>query len=134
MKAVQKFIKKNEKALGVIVHYIPAPILVRIIFGVALPLMVKKKDHKKFKGKKIAYQFTFDRMPGRTSWVLEIIDGKARMYKGEKDFPNMILNASGRDFIDLATGYLPMMTAIQSGRVGINGGPAMQMKSIMSLF
>ena len=134
MKALQKFLKKNEKAIGSIVHYIPAPILVRIIFGIALPIMVKKKYHKKFKGKKIAYQFSFDRMPGRKSWVLEINDGKARIVSGEKDFPNMILNATGRDFIDLATGYLPMMTAIQSGRVGINGGPAMQMKSIMSLF
>lgn len=134
MKALQKFLKKNEKAIGTMVHYIPAPILIRIIFGIAMPIMVKKKEHKKFKDKEIYYQFSFDKMPGRKSWVLEIKNGKARVYKGEKDFPDMILNATGRDFIDLATGYLPMMTAIQSGRVGINGGPAMQMKTILALF
>jgi putative sterol carrier protein len=134
MKAIQKFIKKNEKAMGIIVHYLPGWLLVRIIFGIAFPIMVGKKEYKKFKGKEIAFQFTFNGMPGKKSWVLEIKDGKARITSGIKDYPKMIINASARDFIDFATGYLSMMTAIQSGRIGINGGPAMQMKVIMDLF
>ncbi len=133
MKAIQKFIKKNERALGVIVHYLPAWLLVRIIFGIAFPFMVGKKEYKKYKGKSLAYQFTFTGMPGRKSWVLRINDGKAKVTSGLEDYPKMIINSSARDFIDLATGYLSMMTGIQSGRIGINGGPAMQMKIIMDL-
>ena len=134
MKAIQKFIKKNEKALGAIVHYLlPAWLLVRVIFGLAFPIMVGKKEYKKYKGKSMAYQFTFTGMPGKKSWVLRINDGKAKVTSGIDDYPKMIINASAQDFIDFATGYLSMMTAIQSGRIGINGGPAMQMKVIMDL-
>lgn len=133
MKAIQKFIKKNEKAIGVIVHYLPAWLLVRIIFGIAFPSMVGKKEYKKYKGKSIAYQFTFTGMPGKKSWVLKINDGKAKVTGGIEDYPKMIINASAQDFIDLSTGYLPLNSAIQSGRIGINGGPAMQMKVIMDL-
>ncbi len=130
---MQKFLKKNQQAFRAIVHYLPSSVLIRLIFDIAFPMMVKKKEYKKYKGQHLAFQFTIDKIFGKKSWVLDINDGKARVSRGAKGFPKMIINSSGRDFIDLATGYLSMMTAIQSGRVGINGGPAMQMKIIMDL-
>ena len=130
----QQFFKKNKKTVAKVMHFVPAPPLIHLIFDVAFPKMVQKKEYKKFKGTKTDFQFTFSEMPGKKSWVLDIDDGKVRVYRGEKDFPHMVVNSSARDFIDLTTGYLPEAKAMMSGRLAVNGGPAMKMKIIMGLF
>jgi len=96
--------------------------------------MVKNKEYKKCKGQKMDSQFCFSDMPGKKSWVMDIDDGTVRVYRGEKDMPEMVINASARDFIDLTTGYLSETTAMMSGRLAINGGPASKMKVFMGLF
>jgi putative sterol carrier protein len=73
-------------------------------------------------------------MPGKRSWVIDIDDGEVRVYRGEKDIPHMVINASARDFIDLTTGYLTEAKAMMSGRLAVNGGPATKLKTIMELF
>jgi putative sterol carrier protein len=130
----QQFFKKNKKKIARVIHFLPAPPLIHFMFDVALPRMVQKKDHKKFHGVKTDFQFTFTEMPGRKSWVLDIDDGKVRVYRGEKDFPHMVINASARDFVDLTTGYLSEATAMTSGRLAVNGGPATKLKMVMGLF
>ncbi len=130
----QKFFKKNKKTVAKVMHFVPAPPLIHLIFDVAFPKMVGKKEYKKFKGTKTDFQFIFSEMPGEKSWVLDIDDGKVRVYRGEKDFPHMVVNSSARDFIDLATGYLPEAKAMMSGKLAVNGGPVMKMKIIMGLF
>ena len=113
---------------------LPAPPMIYLMFDMTLPRMVHKKEHKKFKGTKTDFQFTFTEMPGRRSWVVDIDDGKVRVYRGEKDHPHMVINATARDFVDLTTGYLPETTAMLSGRLAVNGGPVTKMKMVMSLF
>ena len=133
-KKAQNFYKKNKKAVATFIHYIPAPSIIHLIFDVAFPLMVRGKEYKKFRGRKTDFQFTFTEMPGTKSWVIDIDDGRVNVFRGEKNIPHMVVNSSGRDFIDLATGYLPEAKAMMSGRLAVNGGPATQMKVIMGLF
>lgn len=130
----QAFFKKNRKTVARVVHHIPAPPLIHLIFDVAFPRVVSRREYKKFKGVRTDFQFTFSEMPGRKSWVLEIDDGKVRVTRGEKDFPHMVINASARDFIDLTSGYLSETTAMMSGRLAVNGGPATKLKMVMGLF
>jgi putative sterol carrier protein len=80
------------------------------------------------------FQFTFSEMPGKKSWVIDIDDGKVRVYRGEKDLPHMVIIASARDFIDLTSGYFPEAKAMMSGRLAVNGGPATKLKAGMDLF
>ena len=103
-------------------------------FDGAFPRMVRQKHFKKFEGMKTDFQFTFSEMPGKKSWVIDIDDGKVRVYRGEKDLPHMVINASARDFIDLTYGYLPEAKAMMSGRLAVNGGPATKLKTVMDLF
>jgi putative sterol carrier protein len=133
-KKSQEFLKRNRKTVARVVHMLPAPPMIYLMFDVTLPRMVNKKEHKKFKGTKTDFQFTFTDMPGRRSWVVDIDDGKVRVYRGEKDHPHMVINATARDFVDLTTGYLPETTAMLSGRLAVNGGPVTKMKMVMSLF
>jgi putative sterol carrier protein len=133
-KKSQTFFKKNRKTVARIMHYIPAPPLIHLIFDVTFPRMVAKRNYKKFKGVHTDFQFTFSEMPGRKSWVLEIDDGKVRVTRGEADYPHMVINSSARDFIDLTSGYLPETTAMMSGRLAVNGGPASKLKMVMGLF
>ena len=114
----QQFFKKNRKTIAKVMHHVPAPPLIHLFFDVTLPRMVQKKEYQNFKGQKTNLQFTFSEMPGRKSWVIDIDDGKVRIYRGEKDFPAMIINSSARDFIDLTTGYLSEATAMKEGSVG----------------
>lgn len=130
----EAFFKKNKKTIAHVLHFMPAPPLIHLVFDMAFPRMVQKREYKKFKGKKMDFQFSFTKMPGKKSWVIDIDDGKVRVYRGEKDFPEMVINASARDFIDLATGYLPEAKAMMSGRLAVNGGPATKMKVVMGLF
>ena len=74
------------------------------------------------------------REPVKILGVMDIDDGKVSVYRGEKDMPEMVINSSARDFIDLVTGYLSETKAMMSGRLAINGGPATKMKVFMSLF
>ncbi len=129
-----KFYKENKKTFAKGIHFIPAPFLIHLIFDVAFPRMVQNKEYKKFKGQKMDFQFSFTEMPGKKTWVMDIDDGKVKVYRGEKDMPEMVINASARDFIDLTTGYLPETKAMMSGRLAINGGPATKMKVFMGLF
>ena len=133
-KRSQQFYKKNKKAIATAVHFMPAPPLIHLIFDAAFPLMVRNKTFKKYQGMTTDFQFTFSEMPGKRSWVIDIDDGKVRVYRGEKDMPHMVINASARDFIDLTTGYLPEARAMLSGRLAVNGGPATKLKTIMDLF
>ena len=133
-KKSQQFYKRNKKAFATAIHFIPAPPLIHLIFDAAFPLMVRNKTFKKYKGMTTDFQFTFSEMPGKRSWVIDIDDGKVRVYRGEKDMPHMVINASARDFIDLTTGYLPEARAMMSGRLAVNGGPATKLKTIMDLF
>jgi len=128
------FFKKNRKTVARVVHHVPAPPLIHLIFDVAFPRMVARRTYKKFKGVHTDFQFTFSDMPGRKSWVLEIDDGKVRVTRGEKAFPRMVINASARDFIDLTSGYLSETRAMMSGRLAVNGGPATKLKMVMGLF
>jgi putative sterol carrier protein len=130
----QQFFKKNRKSIARVIHVLPAPPLIHVMFDVALPRLVQKKEYKKFKGTRTDFQFTFSQMPGKKSWVVDIEDGRVRVYRGEKDFPHMVINASARDFIDLSTGYLSETTAMMSGRLAVNGGPATKLKTVMGLF
>ncbi len=133
-KRSQAFFKKNRKTVARIMHYIPAPPMIHFVFDVSFPRMVSRKTYKKFKGVHTDFQFTFSEMPGRKSWVLEIDDGKVRVIRGEADNPHMVINASARDFIDLTSGYLSETTAMMSGRLAVNGGPASKLKMVMGLF
>jgi len=130
----QQFFKKNKKSVARIIHFLPAPPLIHLMFDVTLPRMVRNREYKKFKGTRTDFQFTFTEMPGRKSWVLDIDDGRVRVYRGEKDFPHMVINSSARDFVDLTTGYLPETKAMMSGRLAVNGGPATKLKVVMDLF
>ena len=130
----KEFYKKNKMAIATGIHYIPAPPLIHLIFDVAFPRIVKNKEYKKFKGQKMDFQFCFTEMPGKKTWVMDIDDGKVQVYRGEKDMPEMVINSSARDFIDLTTGYLSETKAMMSGRLAINGGPATKMKIFMGLF
>jgi putative sterol carrier protein len=130
----QQFYKRNKKAIGTVIHFVPAPPLIHLIFDGAFPRMVRKRHFKKFQGMKTDFQFTFSEMPGKKSWVIDIDDGKVRVYRGEKDLPHMVINASARDFIDLTSGYLPEAKAMMSGRLAVNGGPATKLKTVMELF
>jgi len=133
-KRMARTYQRHRKAIGRIVHYVPAPPLIHLIFDVVFRRVVRNREYAKFKGEKTDFQFTFSKMPGDTSWVIDVDDGKVRVRRGEADFPHMVINASARDFIDLATGYLPEAQAMMSGRLAINGGPATKMKMIMALF
>lgn len=133
-KKAQKLLKQNKKTVATLVHFIPAPPLVYLIFDYAIPRILKRKDLKKFKNTKADYQFAFSKMPGVVKWTLEIDHGKARIYRGELDIPSLVINSSARDFIDVATGYLGEAKAVIGGRIGVNGGPASQMKTVMGLF
>ncbi len=131
---VQHVLQKNKASIAKIVHIMPAPPLIYLMFDIVLPSVLRRKDLRKWKGTTFDVQFTFSGMPGKKSWVLEIDDGEVKLWRGEKDMPRMIINASARDFVDLVTGYLPEAKAIMSGRLGINGGPATRLKTVMSLF
>jgi hypothetical protein len=131
---IQHLVKQHRKKVGEWIHLVPAPPLIYFVFDIALPLMLRRKDPRKWKGVRTDFQFTFSDMPGRKSWVLEIDDGRVRMYRGEKDMPHLVINSSARDFIDLMTGYLPEAKAMMSGRLAINGGPATKLKTVMALF
>jgi len=133
-KRAQQLYKRNKKTIAKTIHFVPAPPLIHLIFDVTLPRMVKNRKYKKYKGITTDFQFTFSDMPGKKSWVMDIDDGMVRIYRGEKDMPHMVINASARDFIDLTTGYLPETKAMMSGRLAINGGPATKMKMFMGLF
>jgi len=132
--SVARACRRHRKAIGRIVHHVPAPPLIHLVFDAVFPRMLHGREHAKFKGVKTDFQFTFSRMPGERSWVIDVDDGKVRVRPGEADFPHLVINASARDFIDLATGYLPEAQAMMSGRLAINGGPATKMKMIMALF
>ena len=88
--------------------------------------MLRNKFLKKFKNEKTDFQFVFSGMPGTRSWVIEIDHGKARVFRGELDFPRTIVNASARDFIDTTTGYLNPEKALMAGKMTVNG-PVMKM-------
>ena len=133
-KKSEAFFKRNRKTMARVVHMLPAPPMIYLMFNVTLPRLVRKKEYKKFKGTKTDFQFTFTQMPGRRSWVVDIDDGKVLFYRGEKDHPEMVINASARDFVDMTTGYLPETKAMQSGRLAVNGGPVTKMKMVMGLF
>jgi putative sterol carrier protein len=132
-KNAQKFMLQNRKSIAKVMHYIPAPPFIYFIFDVSLPKMLRKKFLKKFKNDKTNFQFVISDMPGVKSWVVEIDHGKARVFRGELDFPETILNTSARDFLDITTGYLKAPKALIAGRMTING-PVMKMKIFQSLF
>jgi len=130
----REFFEKNRKTIARAVHLVPAPPLIHLLFDVALPRMVQGRDYRKFRDTRESFQFTFTKMPGRKSWVIRIQGGRVEVRRGEEDLPQMVINCSARDFIDLASGYLPEAKAMMSGRLAVNGGPATKMKVVMGLF
>ena len=126
--------ERHRKTMARVLHLLPAPPVIHLLFDVLLPRMVQNRAYRKFAGTRTDFQFTFSGMPGRKSWVVDIDDGTVRVFRGEKDFPHMVINASARDFVDLATGHLSETTAMMSGRLALNGGPATKLKMVMDLF
>ena len=130
----REFYDRNRKAVARAVHYVPASPLIHLVFDVVFPRLVKRREYRKLRETRESFQFTFTGMPGRKSWVVRIHEGRVEVQRGEDDLPQMVINCSARDFIDLATGYLPEAKAMMSGRLAVNGGPATKMKVVMGLF
>lgn len=130
----ERLAKRHRKTIARVVHLLPAPPLIYLLFDVLLPRRLRGRPHGKYRGTHADFQFTFSGMPGRKSWVVEIDDGAVRVVRGERDFPQMVINVSARDFVDLATGHLSETTAMMSGRLAVNGGPALKLKMVMGLF
>ncbi len=124
--------KINKKIVATLLHFVPAAPFVYMAFDVALPLMLKNKDLRKFKNEKTDFQFVFTGMPGTKKWFIEIDHGKARCKRGEIDFPHTIVNATARAFLDTSTGYLNAEKALMSGQMTVSG-PVMKMKQFQSI-
>ena len=130
----ESLLRRNKQVVAAVMHFVPAPPLIHLVFDAVLPRMVRNREYRRLRGTRERFQFTFTKMPGRKSWVVDIDDGKVGVHRGEDSVPRMVVNVSARDFIDLATGYLPEAKAMMSGRLAVNGGPATKMKVIMALF
>jgi hypothetical protein len=61
----ESLLRRNKQVVAAVMHFVPAPPLIHLVFDAVLPRMVRNREYRRLRGTRERFQFTFTKMPAQ---------------------------------------------------------------------